>query len=227
MATRRIDTAGTPSKINGFDTTLAEDASAVVTDMVTPTPPATSFAQAVSDILNGLNDKAYIVVCPNARKIYAATGAGAITLQAAVDAKFGDSYRINVAPNHNQTGVSLEWDDPDVGDDVQDETIAALNALVASAKPRRSVASLVAGILGTPYPDNMEVPGFVVDQNTGKVGVLAFGSNEGVNEEAKVVTALEAVSGKANMIGIGLTGAETEVTTPATRLIFEGGDTGS
>lgn len=220
-----IDGTGVPSKDNARTGTAGQT---LADSLVTPEPLTDSFSGIVGKMLAEYEGEAVIVIDPHTRKVVATTdSAKATALKAAVAA--GSGRQITIVPDSGQSGKALAWTATS-GASVGSDDAAAATALTAAAKPRRSVESLVSGLIGwidkPTDPDDSGTAAFVngaiivVDQITGNVVVQVPAENA----RAGLSAALAAVApSTTDMAAVELSADDgPSDTNPA---IFEGGAT--
>ena len=215
----KIDNAGVPSLMGATPTETT--AAAVAASIVTPTPPASSFGQIVSDILAGIPEEAVVLVCPTARRVIAGSGAVASELSAAITGIYSPAGKnVVLEPDADQSGVTLTWNKAD-GANATTEIKAIAATVTTAAKPKRSVSSVVSAILAASYAGDL--PCLLIDQVNGNVTILGNTVGQSNNEE-DLLDEVEGIVDYAKAIDIHLTGTDNEVNQPTTKLIFEGGD---
>jgi hypothetical protein len=204
------DLTGLPSVVNAKSTATGI---AIAEPIVTPAPLENSMNGVVRDLLDRFEGEAVIVVDPNTRKVYAATGATGTNLQDVVTGVVNVNMT-NINPDAGQEGRSLMW--TPVALELVTLTQAAQDAITAAtaaAKPKRSVESLVAASLNGDFPEG-EAPLIVIDQVNGKVQVL-----EG--ESVACAAALDAIVPAEDQVVIEFD--EPAETVEGEPLVFEGG----
>lgn len=218
MATR-IETSGVPSQIGDMPTPA--DAAAVVESIVTPEPPASSFGDMVSRIMDGLIEEAVIVVCALTRRVFGGSGSSASGIKTELASHYATANDIiTLTPDADQTGVSLTWAKSG-GSAVGSEITAVVDAIVTAAKPKRSVSSIVSAFLSKSWDG--PIPTVVIDQTTGVVKIYKNATDpEATAAEANLTESLDGLGG---LIALNLTGSDNEVSQPTEKLVFEGGAT--
>ena len=206
----KINSSGVPSNVSTAG--LTADLANAVTPIETPQPNNTSFGQVIADLMLGLSDEALVVLDPNRRKVYCATNS-----QDALRTKFNDAHaaakRSVLTPDNGQTGTALTFTAAN-GGSVAASVSAIAEILTAPVKPKRSVSSIVAAVLAQAY-DEGKAPVVVIDQFFSTVTL--------VEPTSASSDALEELVDEANVLTVSLTGTDTTVPSPTTKLVFEGG----
>lgn len=212
----KIDQNGVPSVVAAESTETGQAIGAAVLETTTPTK---SFGGIAADLLAQFGDAAVVVIDPNSRSVYAASGANGTALKgAALSAKPDENDHTTLTPDAGQSGKSLRYTQA-AGADLSDGAKAAIAAAVEAAKPQRTIQSLVSTILGTgDLGDAAVKPVIIIDQIAGTVTIMEPETAAGVE------TALDAVANAGDRVKLAVSanpaGNEDEP------LVFEGGSTG-
>lgn len=213
----KIDQNGVPSVVAAETTESGQTIGAAVLETTTPVK---TFGGLASDLLEQFDNEAAVIIDPNTRSIFGASGAAGAGMVAAAlgvaDVEIGE-----ITPDAGQTGKSLAYTKTNIVD-LNEANQAAIGVAIDAAKPKRTLQSLVSAILGADALDGEEVlPVIVVDQANGKVQII-----EPTTEAPDAVTtALDALADAGDRVKLKLTGGFTD--TPSTKLVFEGGSTGA
>ena len=208
----KLDQNGLPVLVTAESTESGQTIGATI---IATTTPQKTFGALASELLDQFSAEAVIVIDPNTRKVTAASAAAGIALAAAV-AGVANTQTGDLTPDAGQTGKSLTYTS-DIAD-LTDEVQAAVSAAVDSAKPKRTIQSLVSALLGADEVGELAVkPVLVVNQNTGEVRV--YDSSGAAN----IGKAIDALANAGDRVQIEL----TEVTAEGEPepLVFEGGAT--
>jgi hypothetical protein len=162
-----------------------------------------------------------VVVDPKNRKVFITDDATKGLALIAAATNTGTYVGTDAAPDGAQEGKSLTWTATEKGTSVHAHTAVA--AVVATAKPRKTVASLVSGALSAIYEETLDTPTtknvlIVVDQTLGVVNFVE--DTSGTKATATAAVTLDA----GNSAQILLSEPEESSTED---LIFEGGSTGA
>lgn len=128
---------------------------------------AISLSNVISNALRLTTDPVKIIIDPNNLKAFVSTGT---EFSAAFEAALGDNGGVTFTPTAGQDGRSLEWDAALEGDVTQRAFVAASADVVAAAKPKMTVESLVARLLAS--VDKQDGIFVVIDQGNGTVKLL-------------------------------------------------------
>lgn len=211
----KIDQNGTPSVVAAESTESGQTIGAAVLETTTPVK---TFGGLASDLLDQFANEAAVIIDPNTRSVYGASGAaGAAMIAAALavaDVEIGE-----ITPDAGQTGKSLAYTKTNIVD-LNEAIQAAIGVAVDAAKPKRTLQSLVSAIFGADDLDGEEIlPVIVVDQANGKVQII----EPTPAASDAVTTALDALDDAGDRVKLSLTGGFSE--TGSAKLVFEGGAT--
>ena len=204
----KIDQNGIPSVSATESTTTGQALGKTVTEGETP---SATFGSLVNDMLAEFAGAAVIVIDPNTRSIYGASGAAGEGLASVVGSDPGISS--DISPSSGQTGKSLEWEQT-TNPSMPAEVKAAINAAVEAAKPKRSVSSLVTALLSGAFVD--KAPCIMVDQANGYVRVT------NPTTAGSLTTSLDALANAGDRVKITL--AEPAAPGEPEKYVFEGGE---
>lgn len=216
MALKKISNNGTPSVVTAG---LTGERLTAALKIVAVTPPTSSFGNVVSDLMEGLNEEAVVVVDTKNRKVYASTAPNKGNLSAAfmnANAVLDQGNKVTLAPVVGQTGTSLEFnkvEGPTASDAIKDVT----DLITEPVKPKRSLGSILSTLLSQAYQENKE-PVIVIDQSAKTITVV-----EADNLTADSPVQLAAYKQNDECIEVSLTGDAETVNPSVTRLAFEGG----
>jgi hypothetical protein len=212
MATR-IDQNGIPAVVEDESTTTGQAIGAAV---VVPPIPSATYGSLVTDLLTEFDDAATIVIDPNSRAIYAASGAAGTGLRTAISG--AAENEASIIPGVGQTGKSLAWEEVSGLDDLPPSFKAAVDTQITATKPLRTVQSLISNMLAdTGLLSADPKPVIAVDQTGGKVWIFEMTTG------AEAETVLDALANAGDRVKITL--SEPEVPGSPSMPIFEGGST--
>jgi hypothetical protein len=206
-----IDQNGIPEVVAAE---TAAGGTAIAEAVVVPATPSATFGSLVTDLLAQFEDESVIIIDANSRSVWAASGAEGIALGECAIAVAADMATLT--PDSGQTGKSLTYTATGKSNLTSEEQ-AALALAIETAKPKRTIQSLVSNLLSFDPGEN-PLPVIMVDQNDGVVYVMDDEDGDDIK------TALDGRANEGDRLKITLSEPTTEVVSP---LIFEGGSTGS
>lgn len=184
------------------------------TALVTPTQEQWSFAALVDGLLSQLTNASGIVIDTVNRTVRFTDDSAKVTLLKNAVQNNGTGKIAKYTPDAGQTGRSLTWSVEAV-DGTLDAGIDSHEALVNAAKPKKSVSSLVTGILTLKDADgNSVTPPKLIMIDQVAVDVTAVEDNN-----TAAVAAVNITTGNSGLIEL----SEPTVDGEPTPLAFEGG----
>ena len=208
----KLDQNGIPALVTAESTESGQTIGATI---IATTTPQKTFGALASELLDQFSAEAVIVIDPNTRKVTAASAAAGIALASAVENVI-NTQKGTLTPDANQTGKSLTYSAE--LDSMESGTELAVEAAVDSAKPKRTIQSLVSSLLGSEALEDADPkPVIVVNQNT---GVVKLYDSSGA---ANIGAAIDNLANAGDRVQIELT--EATVEGEPEPLVFEGGAT--
>lgn len=212
-----MDNNGIPTIVTGHGDFASVETQNQIRSIETPQVTMGALAES---ILAANPENALVVVDPVKRKIY---GFNHNVIEGPATRTEYAAKSLILGPVAGQTGRSLEWEMKSMDSGFPGLVEALVDSLLASAKPKRSVESLVSAILAA-IPDetaDADVPIVVINQETGTVKLCV------PTDRSSVIGGLESAVGSATDAAIlTLTEPAPEDEGPDP-LIFEGGSTGA